>query len=209
MGFWKERRETDLERELRAQRPQPRAELLQLLCRESATQRSRRSLVPRIALVGAVTVVLVASLGAAGAVGYATKSVEAFSHSVLHIVQSPSKSSSGALFSSLKGGKKDGSQSGNKGGSGKGGSGKGGDGKGVGSGGGSGNGNGNGNGGGNGNDRGGGDGDNRGHDPFHHEYDHRVPICHDGQVVYVPSKEYFYRLDRGDKPIPCPPRHRH
>lgn len=176
MGFWKERRETDLERQLRAQRPQPRTELVRLLGHESATQRSwsRRSLIPRIVLVGAVTVAIAASLGATGAVGYATKSVQAFSHSVLNVVQSPSTSS--------KGGKTDGSQFGN-------------------------NGNGNDKGGGNGN--GGGDGDGHGHHPFHHEYGHKVPICHDGQVIYVPPREYFYRLLHGDKPAPCPPPRHH
>jgi hypothetical protein len=166
VGFWKKRRETDLERELRAQRPKPRAELLELLCRESAARRSLRSLVPRIALVGAVTVVLVASLGATGAVGYATKSVQALTNSVLHVVQSPS--------TSLRGGKTDGSYSRYK----------------V-------------NRIGNGQEEG--DGDDHGDDPFHHEYDHRVPICHDEQVVNVPSKEYFYRLLHGDEPAPCPP----
>ncbi|MGZ4360048.1 MAG: hypothetical protein ACXVZW_09740 [Gaiellaceae bacterium] len=165
---WKKRRETELERELRAQRPQPRAELVQLLCRESATaQRSLRGLFPRIALVGAVTVVLAASLGAAGAVGYATKSVHALSTSVLHVVQSPS--------TLLHSGKTNGSQFGNKG---------------------------------NGNGQLGGDGDDHGRDPFHREYDHRVPICHHGQVVFVPSREYFYRLLHGDTPAPCHRRHR-
>ena len=104
----------------------------------------------------AVAAVLAASLGAAGAVGYATKSVQALGTSVLHIVQSPSPSS----------GKK-------------------GDGDGK-----------------------GGDGDKHGHDPFHHEYGHRVPICHDGKVIYVPSQEYLYRLLHGDRPAPCPPHRR-
>ena len=54
----------------------------------------------------------------------------------------------------------------------------------------------------------GGDGDEQGHYPFHHEYGHRVPICHDGNVVYVPSEEYLYRLLHGDKPAPCPPHRR-
>jgi hypothetical protein len=170
MRFWNKRRETGLERELRAQRPQPPAELVQRLCRESATaRRSLRSLLPRIALVAAVTVVLVASLGAAGAVGYATKSVQALGSSVLHVVQSPQSA------------KTHGSQLGNKG--------NGNEGKG------------------NGNGQGG-DGDDHGHDPFHHEYGHRVPICHHGEVIFVPSREYFYRLLHGDTPAPCRPRRR-
>jgi len=158
MGFWKPRRETDLERELRTQRPQPPAELVERLCRESATApRSPRSLLPRIALVGAVTVVLVASLGATGAVGYATKSVQALGSSVLHVVQAPQSATTHGSKLGTKGGGQ--SQ--------------------------------------------GGDRDDHGHDPFHHEYDHRVPICHHGQVVFVPSREYFYRLLHGDTPAPC------
>jgi len=156
MGWRRTHRETDLERELRAQRPRPRAELVELLCRASAAGVPRRSLLPRIALVAAVVVVVAASLGATGAVGYATKSVHALGTSVLHVVQSP------AVHSGKKG---------------------------------------NGNG-------GGGDGDKQGHYPFHHEYGHRVPICHDGKVVYVPSDEYLYRLLHGDKPAPCPPHRR-
>ena len=109
MRLWNRGRETELERQLRAQRPQPRAELVQRISRESATPRSHRSLIPRIALVGAVILLLAASLGAAGALGNATKSVETFGHSVLHVAQSPFHSSTDS-----KSGKNVGSHSGNQ-----------------------------------------------------------------------------------------------
>jgi len=158
-----------------------------MISRKSATPRSYRSLVPRIALVGAVILVLAASLGAAGALGNATRSVETFGHSVLHVAQSPFSSSTDS-----KSGKNEGSKTGNNG--------NGNDGKG------NGNGN-NGNGNGNGNE---GDGDNHGNDPFHHEYDHKLPICHNGELIFVPAKEYFWRLLHGDTPPPCkPPHHGH
>ena len=109
MRLWNRGRETELERQLRAQRPQPRAELVQRISSDSATPRSHRSLIPRIALVGAVILLLAASLGAAGALGSATKSVETFGHSVLQVAQSPFHSTTDS-----KSGKNVGSQSGNK-----------------------------------------------------------------------------------------------
>ena len=176
MRLWGRSRETELERRLRAERPQPRAEFVQMISRKSATPRSYRSLIPRIALVGAVILVLAASLGAAGALGNATKSVETFGHSVLHVAQSPFNSSTDS-----KSAKNEGSKTANIG-------------------------NGNGNNG-NGNE---GDGDNHGNDPFHHEYDHKLPICHNGELIFVPAKEYFWRLLHGDTPPPCkPPHHEH
>ena len=110
MGWWNDRRETELERELRAQRPQPSAELMQRLSHESAARRLRSGFVPRLALVGAVTVVLAASLGAAGAVGYATKSAQNLGNSLFHIVQPPPPKTTGApsFSNSSKGGKGDG-----------------------------------------------------------------------------------------------------
>jgi hypothetical protein len=178
--------------------------------------------VPRLALVGAVTVVLAASLGAAGAVGYATKSAQNLGTSLFHIVQPPPPKTTGApsFSNSSKGGKGDdrndnrnGNGNGGNGGNGNGGNHNGGNGGNGGNGnGGNGNGNGgNGNGGnGNGGNGNGDDhhGDDHGHDPFHHEYDYHVPICHGGQTVYVPSNEYFYRLLHGDGPAPCPPHHK-
>jgi hypothetical protein len=204
MGWWNDRRETELERELRAQRPQPPAELMQRLSHESAARRLRPRFVPRLALVSAVTVVLAASLGAAGAVGYATKSAQNLGTCLFHIVQPPPPKTTGApsFSNSSKGGKGDDRNGGNHNG---GNGGNGGNGNGNGNGGNGGNGNGGNGGNGNGDDH---HGDDHGHDPFHHEYDHHVPICHGGQTIYVPSQEYFYRLLHGDGPAPCPPHHR-
>lgn len=119
MGFRK-RRETDLERDLRAQRPQPRDQFVQMLGRQFAATKPRTSFraAPRIALVAAVTVVLAASLGVAGAVGYAKNSVQSFSTSVYHIVQTPSsKSTSNSQNSpNHQNGGKDGKDGSNNGG---------------------------------------------------------------------------------------------
>lgn len=160
MGFRKHR-ETDLERELRAQRPQPRDEFVRMLTGHSAAPKARRSLgsrpaLPRIVLVAAITVVLAASLGVAGALGHATSSFKSLGTSVYHIVQTPQPSHTNGGNdgkSNDKGGK------GNNGGSGN-----------------------------------GDPGDDRDHDgriPFHHEYHHLLPICHDGQVQYVPVVLYL------------------
>ena len=129
MRLWGRGRETELERRLREERPQPRAEFVQMISRKSATPRSYRSLVPRIALVGAVILVLAASLGAAGALGNATKSMETFGHSVLHVAQSPFNSSTDS-----KSGKNEGSKTGNKGNDNNGNNGNGNDGNGNGNG---------------------------------------------------------------------------
>ena len=184
MGFWRRHPETDLERRLLAERPQPPEGLLRLLSIESPAPPSRGGRVPRLAFVGAVTLVLAASLGVAGALGYASKSIQSFGTSVYHVVV-PAHTTSGS--------------------NGQGNDGKGGNGQGNGGNGNGGNGQGNGGNGGNGN---GGDGDGHGHDPFHHEYDHRVPICRHGQEIQVPSKEYLYDLLHGDRPPPCRPTRR-
>ncbi len=90
MGFWKQAAETDLERELRAQRPQPRDEFVQSLTVGIAPARpARRLSLPKVALVGAVTLVLAVSLGTAGALGAAGGSVRSFSVSVVHLVSPP------------------------------------------------------------------------------------------------------------------------
>ena len=90
MGFGKKNDETSLERELRAQRPQPPSELVRILSRQiGPMQRARRLALPKIALVAAVTAALAASLGAAGALGSAGGSVHAFGISVVHLVSPP------------------------------------------------------------------------------------------------------------------------
>ena len=90
MGFGKKTDETALERELRAQRPQPPAELVRMLSGQiGPMQRMRRFALPKIALVAAVTAALAASLGAAGALGSAGGSVHSFGISVVHLVSPP------------------------------------------------------------------------------------------------------------------------
>lgn len=91
MGFWKRTDETKLERELRAQRPRPRDEFVQMLSRQVvAPERTRRFVLPKVALVAAVTAVLAVSLGVAGALGAARGPVHTFSVSVVHLVSPPS-----------------------------------------------------------------------------------------------------------------------
>ena len=84
MGFRK--RETDLERELRAQRPQPREHFVQMLSRQNvAPSKAQRRRAPAFALVAVVTVMLATSLGVAGALGNASHSVKTFYTSASHI----------------------------------------------------------------------------------------------------------------------------
>jgi hypothetical protein len=90
MGFGKKSDETPLERELRAQRPQPSPDFVRLLSGQiGPMQRTRRLVLPKVALVAAVTVALAASLGAAGALGSAGGSVHSFGLSVEHLVSPP------------------------------------------------------------------------------------------------------------------------
>jgi hypothetical protein len=90
MGFGKKTDETGIERELRAQRPQPPAEFVRMLSRQiGPMQRTRRFALPKIALAAAVTASLAASLGVAGALGSAGGSVHSFGISVVHLVSPP------------------------------------------------------------------------------------------------------------------------
>ena len=97
-------RDTDLERELRAQRPEPREQFVQMLSgRPSATPKPLRNtargrVAPRVALVAVVTVALAASLGVAGALGHASHSVQSFGKSVYSVVHSPSSFTQSAKF---------------------------------------------------------------------------------------------------------------
>ena len=203
MAF-RDRHETDLERELRARRPQARDQFVEMLGRQFAAPKRRIGFrpAPRFALVAAATVVLAASLGVAGAVGYAKSSVTSFSNSIYHIVQPPSSKSTLVQVSKraklshrakrlkLSLLKKGGSPTGDSGSTGS----PTGD---------PGNGNSNGNGGIPTGDPGG------RHDPFGEEYDHHVDICHEGHVVLVPFHLYFYLLEHGKDYRPardCRPR---
>lgn len=178
MAF-RNRRETDLERELRARRPQARDQFVEMLGRQFAAPKRRIGFgaVPRVGLVAAATVVLAASLGAAGAVGYATSSVHALSTSVFHIVRAPSskatsishklsiKKTSGKHVKVRKVRKGTGGTPTGDPGNGSGGTPT-------------------------------GDPGQR-HDPFGEEYDHHVDICHEGHMVLVPAHLYFYLLEHG------------
>ncbi len=91
MGFWNRFRESELESELRDGRPQPPDDLVHRLTRlAEPVRRPRRHALPKLALVGAVTASLAASLGVAGALGYAGGSVQSFGHGIVHLVEAKS-----------------------------------------------------------------------------------------------------------------------
>src|SRR5581483_3760377 len=91
MGFRK--RESELEQRLRAERPQPRDEFVRSLSKLVEPVRpARRAAVPKLALVGALTVVLAASLGVTGALGAAGGSFSSFGSSIVHLI-APAKAS--------------------------------------------------------------------------------------------------------------------
>jgi hypothetical protein len=92
MGFWNRFRESELERELRDGRPQPPDDLVHRLTRlAEPVRRPRRNALPKLALVGAVTASLAASLGVAGALGYANGSVHSFGHGIVKLVEVKAK----------------------------------------------------------------------------------------------------------------------
>jgi hypothetical protein len=75
-GFFRKNEGPDLERELRAGRPQPKDEFVQMLegrVRESRRTTSRGGF--RIAMVGAITAVMLVALGAVGGLGQAYTTV--------------------------------------------------------------------------------------------------------------------------------------
>jgi hypothetical protein len=82
--------DSELERRLRAERPQAPDELVDRLAVQMAPVRGpRRATGPRLALIGVATAAIVLSLGVAGAFGSASGSIQAFSRGVFHIVQPP------------------------------------------------------------------------------------------------------------------------
>jgi hypothetical protein len=187
--MWGNRRDRDLERRLRSDRPRPREEFVRMVSRQAPTVEPipRRRVAPRAALVVAVTGLLVASLGVAGALGSAASSLHAFSNNIVHIVAPPSGGN--VSQSSLR----------NQGGSSVADTQTSDDPSGPGSGNfpfGTGNspftsgdfpfGNGN---------SPFGDGF-----PFNHEYGITLPICENGQIVNVPIGEYVYLLLHGGRP---------
>jgi hypothetical protein len=76
----------DLERELRRNRPEPRAEFLASMV--DKVGRERRSTAPRLRLgfAGALTTMIVVSLGAFGGLSYAASAVQSVAHVVTKVV---------------------------------------------------------------------------------------------------------------------------
>jgi len=195
MSFWKRFRESEVERELRSRRPKPPDELVDHISRLVASSKrpSRGRVAPKIALIAAVTGVMAASLGVAGALGYAGGSVHSFGNNVVHLV-TPSHHDGGNDHGQGQGqgqGQGSGSQSGDNG-------------KGQGNG----QGQGNGNGGDNNNsqgdpqhNQGGGDpGWGWWHKPYKHQYGGRWPICWHGHLIYVSFFEFIWYAIHGGRP---------
>ncbi len=148
-----------------------------------AAQRGRIP-VWRFAVVGAATFVFAVLLGVGGAFGYASSSLHTFGSNVEHIVTTSNGNNPNGGSGTFDGKKGDGGNT-----------------------------NGECNGNWNGDDHPDGCGNQGGcrkgdnydqqggdNDPFHHQYGICVPICHDGNIIFVPLREYFYRLLRGDRP---------
>src|SRR5437762_3151069 len=98
-GFWNRR--DDLERELRATRPQPPPELLDALetrIHESGYRRPQRAL--RVGVAGALTAGMLAALAGFGGLGYAATGVSHAVKSAVHVVTPAHKAGpTGALSS--------------------------------------------------------------------------------------------------------------
>jgi hypothetical protein len=73
-GFWK--RGDELERKLRAERPEPRSEFVQSLADDVSSKRHRRPTRMRIVFVTAVTGALALSLSTFGGLSYAASAVK-------------------------------------------------------------------------------------------------------------------------------------
>jgi hypothetical protein len=172
--FWERRSETELERRLRAERPQAPERLVSML-----SQQPRRSgrprLVPRLAVVGVVTAVMLAALGAFGAAGYASTAFLSFNSNIRDVVRPSSTSSSKPSVSSKqngddgkgqKAGETDEHQSN----------------------------------GGKGQD----DDDPGNASPWQDQYHQTWPVCHKGRfTLYLPLPAYTAHLLHGDQPGPC------
>ncbi len=178
MSIWRKHPHADLERALRAGRARPSDELVRELAARVPARPSlglRLRFAPRLAVVGATTVALAVALGVAGALGYVSTSFKSFGENVQHVVSSPGTGgSSPTTFSGTFTGTTtttDGSDG--KGDQSWGGCGKRDDNQ---------------------------DEHSDDNKPYHHEYGGCVPICHDGHIVFVPVKLYFYLLQHGDKP---------
>jgi hypothetical protein len=86
--FGRRGHDSELERRLRAERPQAPDELVdRLASRIAPVPRPRRATGPRLALIGAITAAIALSLGVAGAIGSARGSIQSFGRGVYHVVQ--------------------------------------------------------------------------------------------------------------------------
>jgi hypothetical protein len=88
-GFRQRRQETELERRLREERPEAPEQLVRMVAERSAKS-DRRRLVPRLALVGAVTAVMLAALGATGTASYASVAISSFGSTIGDVIYSTS-----------------------------------------------------------------------------------------------------------------------
>ena len=84
MGFW--RREDDLERELRANRPEPRRELVDEIARMAAGRPRSTGRKLRFGVAVALTAAMLGVLGASGGLSYAAGGVTQAVHSAVHAV---------------------------------------------------------------------------------------------------------------------------
>jgi hypothetical protein len=217
MRFWNRLSESEVEHTLRARRPQPTDDLVHSISRSVASSHRRsRGAAPKLALVGAVTVVLAASLGVTGALGYCGGSVKSFGHGVTQLVSyhddhhssqggNGGPKNTGHDNHGSKGDDHHGGNGGNNGNGGGNGNGNGGNGNGNGNGhgnGGNGGGNGNGNGNGNGgNGNGGGNGDHGGGPPFDHQYGHGfIPVCYQGHLILIRPQDLLWFFYHGAGP---------
>lgn len=73
----------ELEKELRKQRPEPRSAFVSALAAEVHGDTRRRTLVPRLALAGALVVAIVTFFAVFGGVGYTTSAVQSINVSRL------------------------------------------------------------------------------------------------------------------------------
>ena len=99
--FRRQRRDvhdTELERRLRAERPQAPDELVRRLSAQiEPEQHPRPSTMPDAAFVCGVTAAIVLSLGLAGAIGFATGSIHGFGRRVFHLIQPPAPSTGASV----------------------------------------------------------------------------------------------------------------
>jgi hypothetical protein len=100
MGFF--RRTDDLERELRAQRPEPRRELVDGIANRIVGRRRRSDRPLRLGVAIALSVGMLAALGSFGGLGYAANGVSHAVSSAVHVVvpnkaATPSNADSSAM----------------------------------------------------------------------------------------------------------------